>query len=389
VNLKSEKNRLQGLFKQQYGSAADVHVALAPGRSNLIGEHTDYNHGLVLPIAVNRHTAVLFRPQQGPGAATIRVYSETLKKSDEFGVDSIKPLKGGENHWANYVRGTAWALAKRGIKLRGGELLITSDLPRGAGLSSSASLEVATGLALLSLAGRDMDRQALAFACQEAEHVYAGVRCGIMDQTVVARAQAGHALMLDCDSITVRHVPIQLKGYSFAIFDTGVRHKLASSEYNKRRSECEHAAALMKHKSLRGVEFNDLAKYAERMTTDENKRVRHVLTENMRVVQFAAALERGDLKELGRLLHLSHMSLSEDYEVSCAELDLVVTELALQSSKDKACPGSRMTGGGFGGAVVALLKTSAYPKYEKALRKAAKGGSLLLEPGDGAKVLKL
>jgi len=389
VNLKSDKKRLLALFKKQYGSAEGVHVALAPGRSNLIGEHTDYNNGLVLPIAVNRHTAVLFRPQQKAGAPTVRVHSETLGSSDEFGVDAIKPLKGGENHWANYVRGTAWALAKRGIKLKGGDLLISSDLPRGAGLSSSASLEVATGLALLSLAGRDMDRQALAFACQEAEHVYAGVRCGIMDQTVVARARPGHALMLDCDSIAVRHVPIQLKGYSFAIFDTGVRHKLASSEYNKRRSECEHAAALMKHKTLRGVGFEDLAKYAGKMNANENKRVRHVLTENMRVVQFAAALERGDVEELGRLLHLSHMSLSQDYEVSCAELDLVVMELAKQSSKDHACPGSRMTGGGFGGAVVALLKSSAFPAYAKALKKSAKGGSLLLEPGEGALVQKL
>jgi galactokinase len=389
MNLKNETKRLIDLFQKHFGERKGLRVAVAPGRSNLIGEHTDYNGGLVLPIAVDRHTAVVFRPQQSSGASTIRVYSETLKGCDEFGIDSIPILKNADQHWANYVRGTAWALKKRGIKLCGGDLLIASDLPRGAGLSSSASLEVATGLALLALSGKTMERQSLALACQNAEHVYAGVRCGIMDQTVVACAKAGHALMLDCHSNTLYHVPVKLKGYRFAIFDTGVRHQLASSEYNKRRAECEHAAKVMKRKSLRDVGFEDLKAKVQKLSANENKRVRHVLTENIRVVQFAAALERGDLPELGRLLHLSHSSLASDYEVSCPELNEVVFALARQNSVDNACPGSRMTGGGFGGAVVALLKTSAFPKYAKGMKEFAKGESLLLEPSSGAQVTAL
>ena len=386
MNLKTERRRLLSAFAEHYGSGPTPRAAVAPGRSNLIGEHTDYNGGFVLPIAVDRHTVVLFRPSRRP---RVRVYSETVDASDEFELADIPRLDGAEQHWANYVRGTAWALAKRGIKLKGGDLYIGGDLPRGAGLSSSASLEVATALALLALAGKTMERQRLAFACQEAEHQYAGVRCGIMDQTVVARAQIGHALLLDCDSLAIRHVPISLAGYTFATFDTGVRHKLAASEYNKRRAECEHAARVLKKKNLSGVCTEDLVKSGAKLTAGEHKRVRHVLTENLRVIQFAAALSRGDVAELGRLLHLSHMSLMVDYQVSCRELDMVVTELGLQDARDGACPGSRMTGGGFGGAVVALLKRSAFAGYARALKPFAHGGSLLIAPSGRAEVVRL
>ncbi|HYG76970.1 MAG TPA: galactokinase [Planctomycetota bacterium] len=383
MKLKTEKARLLSAFEQRFGPGETPRAAIAPGRSNLIGEHTDYNGGLVLPIAVDRHTVALFRPTSGK---QITVFAEVLDATDEFSTQSIRPSKDAKLHWANYVRGTAKALVNRGVKLKGGQLYITSDLPRGAGLSSSASLETATGLALLALAGKKLPAQELAFASQEAEHTFAGVKCGIMDQTVVGRAENGHALLLDCDSITVTQIPIALKGYSFAIFDTGVRHKLASSEYNKRRAECEHAAALMKKKNLRGVSIDDLLKASGKLTANEHKRVRHVLTENMRVVHFAAALARGDIQELGRLLLASHYSLAIDYEVSCAELDDVVKHLLMQNARDGACPGARMTGGGFGGAVVALLKTEAFPSYAEALAPVAKGGSLLLTPAGGARV---
>jgi len=387
MNLKKERARLLSVFEKRFGTGARPRAALAPGRSNLIGEHTDYNGGLVLPIAVDRHTAVLFRP--GGGVGKFRVFAEALDSADEFSARAIHPAREENLHWANYVRGTAKALADRGVKLRGGDLYICSDLPRGAGLSSSASLEVAVGLALLDLAGAKMDRQELAFACQESEHRFAGVKCGIMDQTVVARAEEGHALLLDCEHITVRQTPVALKGYSFAIFDTGVRHKLASSEYNKRRTECERAARIMKRKNLRDASLEDLLKAADKLTPSEHKRVRHVLTENMRVVHFAAALKRGDIAELGRLLLASHYSLAVDYEVSCSELDEVVRQLLFRNAADGACPGARMTGGGFGGAVVALLKTEAYENYAEAMKPCAKGGSLLLTPAAGARVEKL
>jgi galactokinase len=386
VQIAKERARLIAAFEQRFGPGGKLRAALAPGRSNLIGEHTDYNGGLVLPIAVDRHTAVLFRPQ---AARRLSVYAEALDACDEFGLTHIKKTTDPEQHWANYVRGTAWALAGRGVPLTGGQLYITADLPRGAGLSSSASLEISVGLALLALAGAKLPPQELAFAGQQAEHHFAGVRCGIMDQTVVARAKAGHALQLDCESLAVKHIPIALHGYSFAVFDTGVRHKLASSEYNKRRAECEHAARIMRQKSLRGVGLAEMLKYSEKLTGNEQRRVRHVLTENMRVAQFAAALTRGDIAELGHLLSLSHMSLARDYEVSCVELDKLVAELAALNARDGACPGARMTGGGFGGAVVALLKTAAFPKYARALAPFAKGGSLLLGESAGASVVAI
>jgi galactokinase len=386
VNIEKERKRLVAAFDEKFGKGPRPKVSVAPGRSNLIGEHTDYNGGVVLPVAVDRHVAVLFRAAEA-NAPHVDVFAEELNAADKFDIRNIKRTTDPQLHWANYVRGTAKALQNRGVKLRGGQLYIVSDLPRGAGLSSSAALETAVGRALLTMAGAKMDARELAFACQEAEHRFAGVMCGIMDQTVVGRAKAGHALLLDCDTMDVRDVPIALKGYSFAVFDTGVRHKLAGSEYNKRRSECEHAAELMGHGNLRGVTLSDLLKAGGKLTKNEHKRVRHVITENLRVVGFAAALARGDIDELGRLLLASHQSLACDYEVSCAELDEVVARLQAKNAKDGACPGARMTGGGFGGAVVALLKTSAYPAYAKALKPYAKGGSLLLTPTAGARVL--
>ena len=391
MTTKSNSSRaaLLAAFDKQFGKGSAIRAARAPGRSNLIGEHTDYNDGLVLPIAVSEHTTVLFRANSAP---RIAVYSDVIAASghgtprDEFPLKNITPVKDAKLHWSNYVRGVAAALTRRGVKLTGGDLFVTGNLPQGAGLSSSAALEISTGLALLTLAGKTMDRQKLAFVGQEAEHKFAGVRCGIMDQTVVARAKPGHALLLDCRSLNVINIPISLSGYSFALFDTGVRHKLASSEYNKRRAECEHAAKVMGQKSLRTVTVDHLLKFSGKLTAGEGKRVRHVITESQRVAQFAVALTRGDIPELGRLLSLSHASLQLDYEVSCPELDVIVERCMELNKKDGACPGSRMTGGGFGGAVVALMKTSAFPRYAKALKSLAKGGSRLLSSSGGAVV---
>src|ERR1043165_355339 len=227
MDLIRERTRLLTQFEWRFGEGPRPRVALAPGRVNLIGEHTDYNGGLVLPMAIDRHTAVVFRRNN---LDRIRMHAPGVDASDEFAIHQIERVKNKKRQWTNYVRGTAWALAQKGVKLKGGGLLIDSDLPIGAGLSSSAALEISTGLALLALADVAMEPQTLALCGQRAEHEFAGVRCGIMDQTVVARAKAGHALLLDCRRLSVTHVPINLKGYSFAIFDTGVRHALASSE---------------------------------------------------------------------------------------------------------------------------------------------------------------
>ena len=386
MNLKIQRARLLAAFEKRFGGGARPRAALAPGRVNLIGEHTDYNGGLVLPMAIDRHTVALFRPND---THTIRVHAEVLNSSDEFNISKISPVKVRNKLWANYVRGTAWALAGVGVKLRGGDLLIDSDLPSGAGLSSSAALEISTGLAFLALAGVTLDAQKLALCGQRAEHHFAGVRCGIMDQTVVACAKAGHALLLDCSSFEIKHIPIKLKGLSFAIFDTGVRHKLAASEYNKRRAECESAAKILGVKSLRCATLETQLKHLGKLQPVEERRVRHITTENARVVQFAAALKRGDAAELGYLLKASHMSLMQDFEVSCAELDDLVFELVSPCCGTQPCPGARMTGGGFGGAVVALLKTKTFDDCKRAAKDLAHGGCMLLTPADGAKVVLL
>ncbi len=386
MNLKKSRISLLKSFEQQFGPGPRPRAALAPGRVNLIGEHTDYNGGLVLPMAIDRHTAVVFRPSEEP---YLCVYAADLKERAAFDLTKIERIKLPTQSWENYLLGTAWALKEKGVGLVGGDLLITSDLPAGAGLSSSAALEVAVGLALLALAGEKMDAQTLALCCQRAEHEFAGVRCGIMDQTVVARAKAGHALLLDCRSLEVTHVPIKLKGLSFAVFDTGVRHKLASSAYNTRRAECEHAAKVLGVKSLRETNLDAQLKALGKLSAAEERRVRHITTENARVVQFASALKRGDANELGYLLKASHTSLMLDYEVSCSELDDLVYELVSPCCGKDPCPGARMTGGGFGGSVVALLKTNNFSACRGAVAELAKGGCMLLSPGEGAKVVAL
>lgn len=404
LSRRQARARLRASFEKVFGPGAAPRCALAPGRVNLIGEHTDYNGGLVLPIAIDRHTAVVFRPN---GLKGFRIFAADIRRSggdpnDAFGLTraAIPKFSNPRKHWANYARGVAVALLKRGVKLKGGDLYITADLPQGAGLSSSASLEVAAGLAMLALAGKTMDRQTLAFAAQEAEHTYAGVRCGIMDQTVVARARAGHALLLDCKSLEVRHVPIKLKGWAFAIFDTGVRHKLASSEYNKRRAECERAAKVFGVNTLRDATVEHLLKHGGKLNASEHKRVRHVMTENLRTAQFAELVKKGELRQLGSALNYSHVSLSLDYQVSCHELDFLAAVVQCLDVASRrligTCLGARMTGGGFGGAIVALVRIDKYPQIARALAHEYKksirmdlGLHLLLTPSDGARVFPL
>jgi galactokinase len=385
MDLTTALTRILDGFFRTFGVGSAPRVALAPGRVNLIGEHTDYNGGLVLPMAIDRHTAVAFRPNQ---SAVFNIFAEGLGESDRFVVTGIQRDARPERQWTNYIRGTAWALAEKGVSLKGGDLFISSDLPIGAGLSSSASIEISSGLAFLALAGETkMERQTLALCGQRAEHEFAGVRCGIMDQTVVACAKAGHALLLDCRSLAVTHVPIHVDGCSFALFDSGVRHKLASSEYNRRRAECERAAKQFGRATLRDATLDDMLANLGRLSASEEKRVRHVVSENLRVVQFAAAMERADTAAMGSLLKSSHISLAEDYEVSCDELDDIYLKLLQKNGHDALCLGARMTGGGFGGSVVALLKTEQFKACEYALGPLAPNGGMLLAPADGAKVV--
>jgi galactokinase len=326
-------------------------VFRAPGRVNLIGEHTDYNGGFVLPMAINRESAVAITVRTD---RRIRAHSINLDETAEFDLDNEGERKQG--FWLNYVEGVARLLERRNIELKGADLLIWSDVPGGAGLSSSAALEIVTGLALTKIAGKTIDGKTLALIGQQAEHEFVGANVGIMDQFVSANAQEGYALLLDCRSLEFENVPLETKDVAVVICDTRVKHDLATSQYNTRRRECEEAVEILQRflpdiLQLRDVSIAEFEKYQSKLPDVILHRARHVVTENTRVLQAAKLLEKNNLKEFGRLMRLSHTSLREDYEVSCRELDLMV-EIA---DTCQGVLGARMTGGGFGGSTVNLV----------------------------------
>jgi galactokinase len=379
------RDELRRAFMERYGRTA--RLFRAPGRVNLIGEHTDYNGGFVLPMAIERETVVAAAPRSDE---RVRVYSLNLEEAAEF--DLEHPGEPRRGLWLDYVEGVARALISQGERLRGADLMILSDVPPGAGLSSSAALEVSTGLALLSVAGREVDRMALAFAGQQAEHTYVGTMCGIMDQFIAALGREGHALLIDCRAQTAEPVPLDTREVAIAICDTRVRHELSSSEYNTRRAECERGVELLGEylpgiTQLRDVSVEEFGKYGPLLPEPIRRRCRHIVTENERTLRAAAALRRGDLVELGRLINSSHESLRDDFEVSCAELDALV-EVAL------ACEGvlgSRMTGGGFGGSTVSLVRRNLLESFRQEVtagyerRTGLTTNIYVSEAGDGAK----
>ncbi len=309
-------------------------VFRAPGRVNLIGEHTDYNQGFVMPAAIDRFTWVTASPRQD---RMLKLHSVGFDETVEIALDGAAP----RGHWSDYVVGVAVAL---GVS-DGAELRLEGNVPLGAGLSSSASVEVASALALSALNGMSFSPPEMALLCQRAENEFVGMRCGIMDQFICCCGQEGSALLLDCRSLDYRPVPLPA-GVRVVIANTMVKHSLASSEYNLRRSECEEAAARLGVGSLRD------AGTVDGLTGVWLKRARHVVSENARVLQAGRALEAGDLVGFGRLMGESHRSLRDDYEVSCPELDRMVG----LCSQQPGVYGARMTGGGFGGCVVSLVR---------------------------------
>jgi galactokinase len=327
----------------------------APGRVNLIGEHTDYNDGFVLPAAIDRQTVVAARARND---RVVRVHSTSAGETVQFNLD--EPGAGMRQHWLDYVEGVARCLEDTGIRLVGADLLVRTDVPDGAGLSSSAAFEISTGLALQTLSGVPLDRVKLALAAQRAEHTYVGVMCGIMDQFISALGVEGHALLIDCRSLHATPVPMEMSDVDLVICNTGVKHALADSEYNKRRAECEQGVELLRAflpgiQSLRDVTPGELDVVESRLPYPIRQRCRHVVHENARTLQAADALRRGELVKMGLLMARSHRSLRDDYEVSSSELNALV-EIANQ------CPGvygARMTGGGFGGCTVNLMPRSA------------------------------
>jgi galactokinase len=353
---------LAAALQQRVGRHARVFAA--PGRVNLIGEHTDYNDGFVLPFAIERQTMIAAVPRDD---RKVVVRSRSLGVEAEIDLDIATPRKA----WTDYIAGVARTLQTRGVATRGAELEIDSDIPAGAGLSSSAALEMAAGLALSALADCVVDRTQLALAGQEAEHTWVGTRCGIMDQLVVARGMRDHALLIDCRSLEARAVPLALGDHVILVCDSGVKHELAASDYNRRRFECEtgvsqlRAAGLEIH-ALRDVSIETLTAHTHVLDSTVRKRCRHVVSENQRTLDAATALAAGDLVKIGTLMNASHASLRDDYEVSCAELDLLVETAQAHAG----VLGARMTGGGFGGCTVNLVEQSRVDAVTAALGEA-------------------
>ena len=344
-----EAKELSTTFQSLCGS--EPRIYRAPGRVNLIGEHTDYNEGFVMPAAINFSTRVTVTPRDD---RVIAVFSENFQEAFKFDLDDTTARARG--HWSDYVRGVALTLEQAGYRLQGAQLQIRGEVPIGAGLSSSASIEVATGYALLQHSGFAIERIELAKLCQRAEQNFVGMRCGIMDQFVACHGHEGRALLLDCRSLEYELLPLP-EDVRLVICNTMVKHQLAGSEYNQRRSECEEgvrhlARTLPEVRALRDVSLADLEAHGRELPEAVYRRCRHVISENARVLRAKTALEDSSLSAFGQLMNESHRSLSDDYEVSCEELDLMV-ELAREAH---GVYGARMTGGGFGGCTINLVK---------------------------------
>jgi galactokinase len=343
-------------FRQRFGH--DGNLFRAPGRVNLIGEHTDYNDGFVLPAAIDFSCWVAACSRQD---RRLVVYSENFAEQVDVDLDEIHnwPRKG----WMAYPLGVASILEQEGRFRQGAELYIAGDVPLGSGLSSSAAIEVASGCALLHTSNTSLDLTQLALLCQRAENNYVGARCGIMDQFISCHGKAGHAVLLDCRSLEGRLIPIP-DNVALVVCNTMVRHELAANEYNKRREECEEGVRLLKSampkiQALRDVRVQDLEAHRDLLPALIYRRCRHIVTENERTLLAANALQDRELEALSKWMAESHESLRVDFEVSCRELDIMVEIAGAQPG----VLGARMTGGGFGGCTINLVEQKAVPSF--------------------------
>jgi galactokinase len=346
-------------FRQHFGTADGVRVFRAPGRTNLIGEHTDYNLGFVLPVALQLATYIAVAPSPD---GRLRIASEHRGEVREFDPASLPDLSPA-HAWTDYVIGVTRELVLAGYPVGGANLLIRSTVPEGAGLSSSAALEVSTALALL--AGRPIDPLQLALLCQRAERGYVGMPCGIMDQYISVFGREHAAVEIDCRSLTNRTVPLP-EGVAFLAVNTMVKHELSGSAYRDRVAECAAACAVLGVASLREATPEQVEANAGHMPDLIYRRARHIVNENRRVNSFVDASMSGDVSAMGRLMVESHRSMQFDYEISCAKLDFLV-DRALQI---EGLLGARMTGGGFGGCTVNLVDAGAVANFDSAVNAA-------------------
>ncbi|MCC3732372.1 galactokinase [Rouxiella badensis] len=351
------KNKTLEIFEETFGYPATITIK-APGRVNLIGEHTDYNDGFVLPCAIDYETVIACGQRND---RIIRVIAADYdNQQDEFSLDEAI-VSTDALPWANYVRGVVKHLLLRNSDFSGADMVISGNVPQGAGLSSSASLEVAVGQALKSLYDLPVDGVQLALNGQEAENQFVGCNCGIMDQLISALGKEDHALLIDCRSLETKAVSMP-KDASVVIINSNVKRGLVDSEYNTRRKQCEEAARFFGVKALRDVNLAEFAEKEQGLDPMTARRARHVITENDRTEAAAIALSHGDLKKMGLLMAESHASMRDDFEITVPPIDTMV-EIVKSVIGDRG--GVRMTGGGFGGCIVALIPSELVEKVRK------------------------
>ena len=381
------KNEIAQKFKDLYGT--EPLIVRSPGRINIIGEHTDYNNGFVLPASIDKaaYLAIALRDDD-----EIHLKAEDLDETFSISIKDMKPV--GDISWPNYILGSVAQFSKKGVELKGFNAILTSDVPIGAGLSSSAAVECATTFALNELFKTNLDRVEMVKMSQKAEHEYAGVMCGIMDQFASMMGKKDHVIKLDCQSLEYEYVPFKLEGIKILLLDTNVKHSLASSEYNTRRKECAQAVEWIKEhepnvNSLRDATEEMLDKYVLPKDQLIDKRSRFVVQEINRLQRACEDLKRGDIQSMGKKMFATHDGLSEMYAVSCDELDYLINFVR----NNDAVIGARMMGGGFGGCTINLVKEEAIPglikdvsaQYEKHSGK--KLSAYVVSISDGTEII--
>jgi galactokinase len=376
-------------FEEHYGRPARW-IAVAPGRVNIIGEHTDYNGGFVFPMGIERYTILAADSPRKSVHDTVMVKCMRFNETAHI---KLSQIARGEPRWSNYIRGVIFGFQEKGIQTPPLDVVMDSTVPLGGGLSSSAALEVATGTLIEAVTEEKVSPQEKALIGQKAEHEFAGVPCGIMDQSISAMARKNHIMLLDCSNYETRWTEIKNPDISFLIINTNVKHQLASGEYGKRRSECEAASNAMGIKWLRDANMELLESFKNKMSDISFRRAKHVITENQRTLKAAPALGSSLLEEAGALMYESHESLKSDFEVSCPELDCVV-EISQKIGLSGGIYGCRMTGGGFGGCAVALVETKMIPAIAETVtqeyreKTALKCSIFASRPAEGARVIE-